>query len=811
MSLPRLAASSGASSTATDPYSQNRRTALQFGSGGDGGGVGAAEDFDSSGFGGFGGIAATAALDATMSRTARGRPANGAAAAAASAPTSQPTPATAAADASAAAAAAVAASPAAVQQAVSDTMMQYKQLLSSHGGPSSSSVAAAASAASGPPTGSAPGAALPAHMSTVRSLHSSVQATLGAIQGKTSLILQEQERDLLRAFKLRLGDVVAELERERKKNESGSVEWVQRCRSLTEQLQWQQELTSSLSSENKHLLSDNRRMARVTATMEADRAFLIRQLVGVKKENARLRFLVEQQIKENQELGAQVQQQLVIQQQQQQLLMPGTAAGPGASGRVSPSPLTQRSLAAHNGGAASGATPVPPLKLPSNFQSGALIPANMRQSLLAAATTEGALPASAYSGGLGASSASQAMMSMMQAASGAQTQRPATSSDYMPPTTASGGRSASGAQTARLASTMPPTAGGAHGPQAHPPLPEARISVGQEARFKSVIASLKRRLEQAQTEARAAKTAFVQTVQAQTQLQHLFKQCVDSVREQSAARRAAAGGKAGRGGAPSGGSGLTSLPPSGLDPRSSQWFELSPEERASVLEWMLSQQAVLALVFDKMFPTGPSAAAAAAGTTAAATAGAGAGAGVPMLYGSNSGQQQQQQHGQQVGLHFDYVQFMAPKGANAAGGNSGGYELAPSSRAQRGASDAATAAADDDEQYEHILLPSGMHPVPPASSSGGGGAGGKRPAAATRPAYSLSPRSSGGAGFEPQEPVQVDYFAPDDQEEQRAAQKALQQQQQQHPPAQPPVKPTRSAVQVQHIMPRAKQHAESKE
>jgi hypothetical protein len=661
---------------------------------------------------------------------------------------------------------------------------------------------------------------------------------LGAIQGKTSLILQEQERDLLRSFKMRLADVVAELERERKKNESGSVEWVQRCRSLTEQLVWQQELTGSLSSENKHLLADNRRMARAHQTMEADRAFLIKQLVGVKKENARLRFLVEQQIKENQELTQHIQQQQQQQylleqqqqqQQQQQLLMPPPTASSGTSG-ASPSPLTQRSLAAHNNngngngnGSGGAVVVVPALKLPAQFHSGALIPANMRQSLLAAATTEGSLPAAVYSSStpLGATSASQAMMHMMQQASspatGSQTQRPATSGGmgehYLPPTghVGPGGRATSGAQSARLASTMPSHP--AHQPQAHPNLPEARLSVGQEARFKSVIASLKRRLDSATHEARAAKTAFVHAVQAQTQLQHLFKQCVESVRETSATRRAAAGGKAGP---------LSPRPPAGLDPRSPHWPELSSAERASVLEWLLSQHSVMTLLFDKMFPAGPT-----AGSPSSMAIGGGSG--LPQLYSSSEqhhSPQQQQQHA--VGMHFDYAQFMVPpKGGPQSQQQQ--HELVPSPLAQRNA--AASAAAqqqgstdDADEEYEQILLPSGTHAAQAAKT---GATKSNKKAAPTsqvnRAAYALSPRAfddaaAAAAGNANAAPVAVDYFAPDDEAEQRAAAAAAVAHT--HSPLPPPptvagvAKPARSAMQVQHLMqsraPKPQQH-EAKE
>jgi hypothetical protein len=125
-------------------------------------------------------------------------------------------------------------------------------------------------------------------------MHGEIQDTIGQFQNKTSKILHDQERDLIRAFRARLADVTDELERERKKNESGSVEWVQRCRKLTEELEWLRDLTEKLTGENKNFLKENKRFKRQLKTQEEDREFLIKQLVAVKKENARLRYSFEQ-------------------------------------------------------------------------------------------------------------------------------------------------------------------------------------------------------------------------------------------------------------------------------------------------------------------------------------------------------------------------------------------------------------------------------------------------------------------------------------------------------------------------------------
>ena len=67
-----------------------------------------------------------------------------------------------------------------------------------------------------------------------------------------------------------------------------------RCRKLTEELEWLRDLTDKLTSENKNVLKDNRRFKRQMKTQEEDREFLIKQLVAVKRENARLRYTIEQ-------------------------------------------------------------------------------------------------------------------------------------------------------------------------------------------------------------------------------------------------------------------------------------------------------------------------------------------------------------------------------------------------------------------------------------------------------------------------------------------------------------------------------------
>jgi hypothetical protein len=127
------------------------------------------------------------------------------------------------------------------------------------------------------------------NMDRIREMHRCVQDSLSEIQGKTSQILQEQERNLLRSFRSRLSELTEDLEKERRKNVSGAQEWIAKCEKLARDLEWLQQQNDRLTAENARIAKESRATRRQLKLQEADREFLIRQLVLVKKENARLR------------------------------------------------------------------------------------------------------------------------------------------------------------------------------------------------------------------------------------------------------------------------------------------------------------------------------------------------------------------------------------------------------------------------------------------------------------------------------------------------------------------------------------------
>lgn len=126
-------------------------------------------------------------------------------------------------------------------------------------------------------------------MQTVRAMHTQILSNVGQVQDRTARILQEQERDLLRAFRARLFDVQTELEKEKNKTDDGASAWIEKSRQLEAEVDWAKEMADRLDRVNQALSKENSRLKTQFKTQEDDREFLIRQLVAMKKDNARLR------------------------------------------------------------------------------------------------------------------------------------------------------------------------------------------------------------------------------------------------------------------------------------------------------------------------------------------------------------------------------------------------------------------------------------------------------------------------------------------------------------------------------------------
>eukprot|EP00505_MAST-04D_sp_SCG-Rhode-Island_P001089 Stramenopile-MAST_4_protein_1089 len=136
-------------------------------------------------------------------------------------------------------------------------------------------------------------------MKIVKEMHGQIMKNVTNVQATTARILQEQERDLLRAFRARLFDVQNELEKEKSKSEEGASLWIEKNRQLEKDLEWAKEMADRLERVNQQLTRDNATLKQQFKTQEDDREFLIKELVAVRKDNERLRQERDRLVSEN--------------------------------------------------------------------------------------------------------------------------------------------------------------------------------------------------------------------------------------------------------------------------------------------------------------------------------------------------------------------------------------------------------------------------------------------------------------------------------------------------------------------------------
>lgn len=131
-------------------------------------------------------------------------------------------------------------------------------------------------------------------MGVIRNMHDAVITGLNCVQNNTAKILQDQEKDLMRAFRARLQDVSKELEAQRNKKGDYSAELQARHRRVVAELHASQELAQIFDKKNQSLATENQKLQNTLRTREDDRQSLLKELVLKKKEVARLN----QQVKE---------------------------------------------------------------------------------------------------------------------------------------------------------------------------------------------------------------------------------------------------------------------------------------------------------------------------------------------------------------------------------------------------------------------------------------------------------------------------------------------------------------------------------
>jgi hypothetical protein len=126
-------------------------------------------------------------------------------------------------------------------------------------------------------------------MAVIGNMHKLVVAGVECIQSNTAKILQDQERDLMHAFRQRLQEVSKEMEQQRNRKGEHSSELQSRIRRVVAELTEAQDLAQTFDKKNQALQEENRKLQEKLRTRDDDRQALLRELVLCRKETARLK------------------------------------------------------------------------------------------------------------------------------------------------------------------------------------------------------------------------------------------------------------------------------------------------------------------------------------------------------------------------------------------------------------------------------------------------------------------------------------------------------------------------------------------
>eukprot|EP00742_Colponemidia_sp_Colp-10_P004954 GILJ01005292.1.p1 GENE.GILJ01005292.1~~GILJ01005292.1.p1 ORF type:complete len:587 (+),score=114.12 GILJ01005292.1:124-1884(+) len=391
-------------------------------------------------------------------------------------------------------------------------------------------------------------------MKTVQTIHSKIMDNINNIQGKTAKILQDQEKDLVRAFRSRLADIQKELEMERNKRSDGAQEWIDKNRKLTQELDWTKEMADKLDRANQQLTKENHRLKTQFKTQEEDREFLVRQMVQLKKENGKLRDAVNQLIESNDSINASTAAQLI------------NSLNPVSSVKSLHQPESNGLLSTPQNGTTSSTSRLD--------RTDRTEKSDRPDSVLSFQSS----PSSVNLSPIGHNSSIQ----NINLRDNRSNQDPNSAA-----ATIAQRRSQSASSRAR--STLSQL-GGLSGNG------KAKAQKDKDERYQAVVEKLKRLLDIERKNLRNVRTAHSREIASRTELEVFLRQCIDDVKQEIAKRRNEMLPKHERG------YGFASISRENTNPRDIPLDDFSAADRQRVLELLLSQERVLSLLYDKAFP-----------------------------------------------------------------------------------------------------------------------------------------------------------------------------------------------------------------
>jgi len=133
------------------------------------------------------------------------------------------------------------------------------------------------------------------HLERISSMHDQILANIGTVQSKTSLILDEQEKDITKDFNSELNRLVRDLEEEKRRKLEGVGSFAERESRLRMNLELTRAKIELVEQTNKALQRKNRDLKIELSSQIGDRELLAVQIQETEDLNSKLREAIERE------------------------------------------------------------------------------------------------------------------------------------------------------------------------------------------------------------------------------------------------------------------------------------------------------------------------------------------------------------------------------------------------------------------------------------------------------------------------------------------------------------------------------------
>lgn len=131
----------------------------------------------------------------------------------------------------------------------------------------------------------------------VRLIHNTyekINETLTEIQDNTAKELWKQRFEILKSLDQKLEDIKIQLKAETDKKKDDQYDFKEKEKELNEHLETMTQIAQKIDDENRFLMKKNSQLKIQYLSQENDRDLLLKQLIGQKKENQRIKKRLEE-------------------------------------------------------------------------------------------------------------------------------------------------------------------------------------------------------------------------------------------------------------------------------------------------------------------------------------------------------------------------------------------------------------------------------------------------------------------------------------------------------------------------------------